>query len=118
MTVRNLTPHDLVIYNDAEEEVRLPVEIPGGVRVTEHTRRVGDVRVGEESWVPLVETTFAGAASLPAPVPGVTLIVSEIVARAHPARADLVCPDTGPEGAVRDAAGRIIGVRRLRRVVR
>ena len=96
----NLTPHPL---NIIIEDVTLTLH-PSGVvpRVTSDNVVVGPG---------IVTTKLGDVDGLPDPVPGKLLVVSALVRMALPDRDDLVGPDTSPQGAVRDADGRIIGVR-------
>lgn len=59
----------------------------------------------------IVTTKYLNTTDLPDQVRGRLLIVSALVRLAAPDRDDLVGPDSGPVGSVRDADGRIIGVR-------
>lgn len=59
----------------------------------------------------IVTTVYLNTTDLPDQVPGKLLIVSALVRLAAPDRDDLVGPDSGPIGSIRDADGRIIGVR-------
>ena len=58
-----------------------------------------------------VTTVMGDVTDLPDPVPGKLLIVGALIRTACPDRDDLIGPDTSPTGAVRDAAGMIIGAR-------
>ena len=96
----NLTPHPLNIILD---DTTLTI-MPSGVvpRVASDNVVVGPG---------IVTTKLGDVDGLPDPVPGKLLVVSALVRMALPDRDDLVGPDTSPQGAVRDADGRIIGVR-------
>lgn len=96
----NMTPHPLNIIID---DVTLTLD-PSGVvpRVASDNVVVGPG---------IVTTKLGDVDGLPDPVPGKLLVVSALVRMALPDRDDLVGPDTSPQGAVRDADGRIIGVR-------
>ena len=59
----------------------------------------------------IVTTVYGDVVDLPDKVTGKLLIVSALVRLAAPDRDDLVGPDSGPLGAVRNDAGQIIGVR-------
>jgi hypothetical protein len=71
--------------------------------------------------VPVFGADRPGAVEgLPEPRPGVVLVVSGFVAAAlaGSGRADVVAPGTGPaDGAVRNAAGHVVAVTRLKAVV-
>lgn len=106
----NLTPHDVTMY------------AADGVTVVKTIPKAGvSVRVREEvaertmlDGVPVVSKRFGEVTGLPAPIPDTWMIVSELVARAAPQRCDLLVPDTGPDGVVRDAStGAILGSKRF-----
>lgn len=105
----NLTPHEIVVRREDGSEFRIP---PSGVvaRVTATAEPVGTL-----AGVPIMSTRYGEVEDLPAPQGGVQYIVSSLVRMAAPGRADLVSPDTGPESAIRDDAGRIVAVRRFTR---
>ena len=96
----NMTPHPLNIIID---DVTLTLDPSGTVpRVASDNVVVGPG---------IVTTKLGDVDGLPDLVPGKLLVVSALVRMALPDRDDLVGPDTSPQGAVRDADGRIIGVR-------
>ena len=96
----NMTPHPLNIIID---DVTLTLDPSGTVpRVASDNVVVGPG---------IVTTKLGDVDGLPDPVPGKLLVVSALVRMALPDRDDLVGPDTSPQGAVRDADGRIIGVK-------
>jgi hypothetical protein len=104
----NLTPHEIVVYQGDNVVLRVP---PSGqvARVTTKEEVVGVV-----NGVPLVRTVYGEIQGLPDPQPGTIYIVSLLVLQAlQGRRSDVVAPNTSPTplGAVRDAQGRIIGVR-------
>jgi len=105
----NLTPHEIVVY-DANNNVVLRVPPSGTVaRVKTYEKVIGSV-----NGVPLVKTEYGQVEGLPDPQPGTVYIVSLLVLQALAGkRSDLVAPNTAPTplGAVRDAEGRIVGVR-------
>ena len=108
----NLTPHEVVVY-DASGNLVLKVPPSGRVaRVATKEERVGTI-----NGVPVYRTTYTEVEGLPEPEPGTVYIVSLLVLQALQARrvqrSDVVAPNTSPtpNGAVRDAQGRIVGVR-------
>ena len=111
MKLVNLTPHALVVrLNDGTER---RIEPSGTIaRVATTAREVGTV-----NGIPVVETTYGDIEGLPAPEDGTVYIVSSLVLAAARAsgRADVLAPDTSPESAIRDDAGRIVAVRRFTR---
>lgn len=115
MNLINLTPHDLNIC-DADGVVVATIPASGVVaRVTSTADVVGSVDVGGHR-VDLVATKFGDVDGLPAPAPDTLYIVSSLVLQAVSGRTDVVAPDTGPASAVRDDAGRIVGVRRFQTI--
>lgn len=106
VTFVNLTPHEVVLFRGDEVVMRIP---PSG-----KIARVGvkQEQIGEVAGVPVVKNVYGDVEGLPAPRPNTFYIVSSIVLSRVEGRDDVVAPDTGPT-AVRDEAGRIIGVRRF-----
>ena len=96
----NMTPHPL---NIIAGDTTLTLE-PSGIvpRVASENIKIADG---------IVTTKLGDVDGLPDQVPGKLLVVSVLVRMALPDRDDLVGPDTSPQGAVRDADGRIVGVR-------
>ncbi len=99
----NLTPHALSVHT------------PSGVVTlprTDTIARVATVSVpaAPVGGIPTVTTTFGEVTNLPAPQPGVILVVSGMVASASP-REDVMSPGD----LVRDDGGKPIGCRGLRR---
>jgi hypothetical protein len=73
--------------------------------------------VGEVNGIEVVKSTFGSVTGLPEPAEDTIYIVSLLVLQALKGqRTDVVGPDTGPESAVRDADGRIVGVKRFQRL--
>lgn len=121
MRLVNLTPHDLVVFLEEPTGSRLPrtVTIPKSgqtVRVASTAEVVGEVDLGDAR-VPLVETKFGALEGLPEPEEGTVYIVSALALQAAKTagRTDVIAPDTGPQSAVRDGDGNILGVRRFTR---
>ena len=103
-TIRNLTPHEIAVYDRSGEHVI--IRFPPG-----RPARVTEVRKAAESIadLPVSEVRYGGVSGLPAPEVGVWLIVSQIVLSCERSRrVDLISPDTA-DGAVRDTSGRIVG---------
>jgi len=109
--MKNLTPHEVVVYDD-KGDVKLRVKPSGTIaRVTTKQEVVGYL-----NGVPVVKTEFVEVQGLPKPEDNTVYIVSSLVAQAVAReRGDVVAPDTSPRSAVRDEQGRIIGVRRFQR---
>lgn len=141
--VRNFTPHDLSIYPEDESSDSPPVTFAsaGVARAAETDTEGGDqVHLGDLR-VPMIRRSYSDVEGLP-PVfePGAkgrgegsyaimeddVIVVSVVTAKAmqdcglidaiNTAGAYVVTPDTGG-GVVRDDQGRIIGTRRLVRVM-
>lgn len=108
MKLVNLTPHRLVVLDAAGGTV---LALPPCPRPPRIEQLVIETTVLEEADVPL-DTIRYGKVSreLPAPEPGVLLVVPRVLAR-EVLRDDLVFPDR----EVRDADGRIIACRTLAR---
>ena len=116
MRFENLTPHDLVVYDEAGEKEIARLPRTGEVaRVNTEATQIGEISIDGHS-VPVVETTFGDVVNLPEPYDGVMYVISIIVLQAvRGLRDDVVVPDTGSESVVRDADGNILGVRRFTR---
>jgi len=109
--VVNLTPHEVRVVAENGMDVVYPPS--GKVARLQTVNRVINI----EGLPPVVNTEVTGIEGLPAPEPGVVYLTSSLVAQyaARLGRLDVLSPDTGPESAVRNEAGQIIGVRRLQR---
>jgi len=105
--VRNLTPHAVVLLDDAGQVVRsFEPELP--------LPRVSMQTVPAEAidGLPVVRQEYGAVQDLPAEEPGIFLVVSALVQQACPERHDLLIPTL----LVRDDAGRIIGCRAFARL--
>lgn len=116
MRIINLTPHRVVVCSSDGRPVRTYEPSGSVVRL-----RTLATPAGELLGVPLVRLAHGAPEGLPGDLqPGDVLIVSTLalgpVAEAVPSGVTVVAPDTGPESVVRDADGRIVGVRRLQTV--
>jgi len=122
----NLTPHPITVVGEGDQRVTID---PAG-----HVARVGTVESPAGELIleggleaPLIKRAW-GDVILPTPADvgvddptSVVLVVSSLVGEAIRAKglpqewegATVVAPDTGPQSAVRDKDGRIIGVRRF-----
>lgn len=109
MKVLNYTPHTIAICGPDGTVVR---EIPssGIARVAVKSEALPSV-----DGIPVVSTAYGDVEGLPEPVQGHALVVSMVVLAALPNRTDLYRPDTSPANVVRDADGKIIGVKALTR---
>ena len=110
-TFVNLTPHRVDLVLSGDRRLCLP---PSGAVTRVKMRCDG---ADEVSGVPVVHACPEALEGLPEAVPGVMFVVSTFAAQAAAAlgRVDVVAPDTGPDSALRDADGRIVGVRRFQR---
>ena len=114
-TLRNLTPHPICLVLPSGRPVLLA---PAGLvaRVVTAASETQTLHVEDEAVEVVVETLGDAAVLLPSPQAGVVWVVSRAVAERAPERTDLVVPATGPgEGAVRDEAGGVVAVTRLKR---
>lgn len=115
--LRNLTPHEVNIYRDGDIVLSLPPESGCCPRVADDvlypTLEYDNIRHNGVD-VPLAYVSpTKRVTGLPDAVPGVTLIVSRLVAEACPDRLDLVFPYK----EVRNSAGDVIGCERLAELV-
>jgi hypothetical protein len=112
LNVVNLTPHEITIVDDNGNIIaRFPAS--GQIaRVSTYTSEIDPI-LG----IPVVETKYGKIEGLPKSAKNTIYLVSAVVAQAleYPRR-DVYVPDTGPESVVRDAEGKIIGVKRLMRI--
>ena len=118
MVLVNLTPHPCVIFDEQGNEV---VQIaPSGqvARVKTAAMPVGKVSF-DGTGIPIVETKYGAIEDLPLSSPDTMYIVSVLVVVALRQqglnRPDVIAPDTGTESVVRDAEGKIKGVKRFTR---
>lgn len=109
--IRNLTPHPVTILGE-DGKVLLTLEPEGVIpRVREKHVAEGEVTVDGVA-IPVSRINYEEVENLPAPKPGVYLVVSLLTAQAAPDRPDLLVP----VGQVRDGQGRIVGCRGLGRL--
>lgn len=113
----NCTPHPLTIHVDGRV-----IEVPPSgnvVRVTADPQEELAPVMIDGLAIPVISSPlFSAYSGLPEYVEGVSVVVGALAAaylRDHPDcwPGAVFGPDTGPDGAVRDENGRIIGVRRL-----
>jgi hypothetical protein len=82
MVLINLTPHDLVLYDEAgETEIARILQAGEVARVKTQATQVGELEVDGHS-VSVVETSYGEIENLPEPHDGTTYVVSIIVAQA------------------------------------
>lgn len=105
MKLRNLTPHEIVVYSQDRTTVLFTVPSEGiFLRVPTDQKTIGEI-----NGIPVQKVEYGEVKDLPAPEEDTVFIVSQMVLSAlHGTRTDMVCPDTG-KGAVRDENGRILG---------
>lgn len=116
MKIRNLTPHEVVVFDPSGERELGRVPVCGKVaRVQTQVTELGKMEIDGHS-VPLVSTKFGEVVDLPPVEEGTINIASILVVQAVASqRNDVIAPDTGPQSVVRDLAGNILGVRRFTR---
>lgn len=121
--IRNLTPHPVRLVCDYGE-YEFPSE--GVIRCSERRiqrssldltfaadcRISGSVEPYQTAWVPVNEVFLSKSSELPPFRSDTTLIVSRMVAQAHPERIDMVFPDE----VMRDVDGNIVSCRSFARV--
>lgn len=111
----NLTPHDIIVFrddnndNDVNDAITFPKS--GDVARVESSRIYKKNVNGFSLW----EQVFGDVFGLPDPDPDKMFIVSGLVLTALKAagdeRNDVMAPDTSPDSAIRNKAGHIVGVR-------
>jgi len=106
ITLENYTPHVTLTWMGGDHRIDLPRL--GEARCVEKKDPAGSYLHGEQV-IPVVRITYGQAPSLPPVRPGVVLLVSQVVVRAHPERRDLAFP----ADLVRDGEGTIVGFRTL-----
>ena len=110
--IENFTPHELVIFGQDGKTILTKIPPSGQVaRVTTRRTKVGELADADGHSVPIMRTEFGEVIGLPEPEEGTIYVVSILVLQALPTRQDLVGADTTPEGVVRDADGKILGVK-------
>ena len=132
--LHNFTPHQLVIYAADSKRVIAILPSEGNARAAEVVTPVGEVVFHDPDAgpgiamiaVPAVEKQYRAdfgdptvkqVADLVADdeFVAVSLVTLQAMRAAGLDHANLVAPDTGPDSVVRDADGKILGVRRLQR---
>lgn len=116
-TLVNLSPHEVVLWGEADERVVLPPSevvprlILGGGETTRicATNDGASGKYGVELTVAHGERLLGLDPPLPDPQPGVLYVTSRVVAEHCPERRDLAWPHE----LIRDEAGRPIGARGL-----
>jgi len=106
ITYTNTTPHAINVLNDENE---LIMEIPPSgmtIRLDQTEELVTTIPVGDTE-LDILNIKFKANEELPLPLPRHFFIVSQVVANAHPERADFLMVAR----TVRDDKGRIIGCR-------
>jgi hypothetical protein len=108
--ILNYTPHNVKILTEAPEindyMVVSDYKSCGSARVATEQECVGEI-----NGVKVYSTSYGEVEGLPEQQDGVMLLVSFLVKQALPEREDLICPNTSPQGVVRDSSGQIIGVK-------
>ena len=107
MNIINLTPHDVKVFADGQEHVFPKSGTVARVNSTSQPFRF-------VNGLPINRTIYGEVENLPEPQPGVIYIIALLVAQVLAgSRTDIICPDTGPDSAVRDEKGLIAGVKRF-----
>ena len=103
----NLTPHDVKLFHGCEEHV-----FPNAGTVARVASRSEFSHT--VNGLPVHRTIYGSIENLPEQVEGTIYIVALLVAQVLAGtRTDIICPDTGPDSAVRDDKGMIVGVKRF-----
>ena len=108
MFLKNLCPHDIVVFFRQKTKI---IKSEGLARVVVSETPNGTIQV-DGSPIPLVRVEFGEIEGLPDAEQGTVFIVSSIVKEAAKERNDLVAPDTG-KSCIRNAAGQILGITRF-----
>ena len=107
MRIINLTPHDIKPFHEDKEHVFPNAGVVA--RVASKSEFSHDV-----NGLPVHKTIYGEVENLPEQKEGTIYIVSLLVAQVlGGSRTDIICPDTGPDSAVRDDKGLIAGVKRF-----
>ena len=120
MVYKNYTPHTIKIYDPTGSRVLLELPSEGQIRAEEKVEEgsfIFDTEYALE--IPVVEKQYT-VGDLPETNDGDVIIVAFIVLNAMKETgldtAQFYAPDTGPDSAIRDGEGRILGVKRLQQV--
>jgi hypothetical protein len=103
MTIINLMPHAFTLVSGGQ--VALTIAPSGQIARCAETTVADSSLVVNEGDIPVCRKTYGETLGLPAPAPGVTLIVSALVRQANPHRKDLYSPGD----LVRNTDGQPIG---------
>lgn len=103
MVIRNLTPHDITIYDEIMRVVKV---IPSSGVVRLSSKIVG---VANADGIRITKTCYGEPEGLPKFKNGTYYIVSQLVKAALPKRKDLLVPAE----VVRDENGNVLGCRSL-----
>lgn len=106
----NLTPHNIVVFNEkTEEEVTIQ---PSGIVARVSTKNVPYDEVYGYG-ITIYRQEFGEIEGLPEPEDGTVYIVSTIVRQAakEQGRQDVISPDTSPNGVIRNEKGEIVAVK-------
>ncbi len=109
LDIKNLTPHEVVVFNGETKLTIKPEAL--SARVSSTIQVVGSINV-DGTPVDITRTTFGEVEGLPEEQDGVGYIVSRLVCEACPHRRDLYIPN----GSVRDESGRIVGCTSLAQI--
>ena len=115
----NFTPHDIHIYKGDKVIARIPRELGQVIRLFQNTPEMKAAVMIGNCEVPTIEAPrFTGINLMPPRDSSivVSMLVADFFMRCFPNYCEhIFVPDTGPEGAVRDTNGQIIGTTRLLR---
>lgn len=111
----NLTQNTVRVYDETGERVLLELPTRPPAAEAEEDLVLEEELTVEGVPVEVVSHGFSAPRNVPAPERGTVYVVSYPVLQAlDDERVDCVAPDTSRGSAVRDARGRIVGVRRFR----
>ena len=110
MRIINCTPHEVIVITACNEACVYKTSGTVARLETVKQQKLDDMN-GHEIWSPPIYTDVVGI-----PEGKDAIIVSMVVAdfiKNRKLGRRIFVPDTGPEGAIRDASGRITGTKRL-----
>ncbi len=119
MNFVNLTPHDVNLCDEYGNVIRRYPKSGIVARVNEIVENHKFEGIPEGEYFPIVKKSYGKIENLPEfdYEKKITYIVSVLVLNAIKEKRgfcrDCICPDTGPDSAVRDSQGNIIGIKRF-----
>ena len=118
MSIINLTPHDIVVYDESGENVLYTFPSSGKVARAISTQQTVDTNLSQKYNLPVVDAQSFTNVDVPLSAQDTGILVSMPVGEFIRSKfncypVDVLGPDLGPSAVVRDSAGKILGTRRL-----